>query len=291
MAFENFEQRRIETSECDINLVIGGSGPPLLLLHGYPQNHFMWHKVAPRLAESFTVIASDLRGYGDSGTPPDGDNHFGYSKRATAQDQVEMMSALGFETFMLAGHDRGGRVAHRLTLDHAARVEKLCVLDIVPTRRLFADTDQDLATAYYHWFFLIQKAPFPETMIGNNVEFYLDWLLRRWGKAEAAITTEAFDEYLRCFAKPEVLHATCEDYRAAATIDLEYDQADSDRKIECPFLALWGANAVMERRYDVVDVWREYAVDVRGKAMPSGHFIPEEVPDQTVAELTEFLGA
>ncbi len=291
MAFEGFETRRIATSACEINLVIGGSGPPLLLLHGYPQTHFMWHKVAPALAEVFTIVASDLRGYGDSDAPPDGENHAGYCKRATANDQAEVMTALGFERFMLAGHDRGGRVAHRLALDHSDRVEKLCVLDIVPTRRVFADTDQDLATAYYHWFFLIQKAPYPETLIGNDVPFYLDWLMRKWIGSGDAITEEAFAEYLRCFSKPEKLHASCEDYRAAASIDLDHDQADLDRKIACPVHALWGANAVMARRYDVVAVWQESAGTVTGKALPCGHFIPEEAPNETIAEFRKFFGS
>lgn len=290
MAFEGFENRRIETSENEINLVIGGSGPPLLLLHGYPQTHFMWHKVAPALAEQFTVVASDLRGYGDSGAPPDGENHAGYCKRATAKDQAEVMTALGFNHFMLAGHDRGGRVAHRLALDHSERVEKLCVLDIVPTRRVFEDTDQDLATAYYHWFFLIQKEPYPETMIGRDIPFYLDWIMRKWIGSGDAVTEEAFAEYVRCFSKPENLHASCEDYRAAASIDLDHDRADLDKKIACPVHALWGAKAVMERRYDVVEVWRESAAEVTGKAVPCGHFIPEEAPEETIAEFRAFFG-
>ena len=234
MAFDGFETRRIETSACGINMVVGGSGPPLLMVHGYPQTHFMWHKVAPAVAEHFTVIAPDLRGYGDSGHPPDGDNHSGYSKRAMARDLVEVMAALGFEHFNLVGHDRGGRVAHRLTLDHRDRVEKVCVLDIAPTRWVFADTDQASATAYHHWYFLIQRAPYPETMIGHDVEFYLRSMMMRWGTGDEAITAEAFAEYLRCFSKPETIHATCEDYRAAATIDLDHDAADQDTKIACP---------------------------------------------------------
>ena len=289
MAFEGFERRRVATPECEINLVLGGSGPPLLLLHGYPQTHFMWHKVAPGLAERFTVVASDLRGYGDSGHPPDGDNHAGYGKRATAADQVAAMAELGFDRFMVAGHDRGGRVAHRMALDHPGRVEKLCVLDIVPTRTVFMNTDQALATAYYHWFFLIQKEPLPETLIGGNAEFYLRWVLGRWGVAEGAITEEAFAEYLRCFAKPETIHASCEDYRAAATIDLEHDEADLERKIACPVHALWGARAVMERIFDVVASWRERAREVRGRALPCGHFLPEEAPEETLAAMAAFF--
>ena len=238
MAFDGFEPRRTETSACDINLVVGGSGPPLLMLHGYPQTHFMWHKVAPAMAEHFTVVAPDIRGYGDSGHPPDGDNHSGHSKRAMARDQAEVMAALGFERFNLVGHDRGGRVAHRLFLDHPDRVKKLSVLDIAPTRRVFADTDQQLATAYHHWFFLIQRAPYPETMNGNDVDFYLRSMMMRWGTGDDAITPEAFAEYLRCFSKPDTIHATSEDYRAVATIDLDHDAADQDTKFACPRQAL-----------------------------------------------------
>ncbi|HEX9647634.1 MAG TPA: alpha/beta hydrolase [Alphaproteobacteria bacterium] len=291
MAFESFEARRIAASGCEVNLVVGGSGPPLLLLHGYPQTHFMWHKVAPRLAEHYTVVASDLRGYGDSGRPADGDNHAGHCKRASAQDQVETMAALGFEQFMVAGHDRGARVAHRMALDHPERVAKLSVLDIVPTRRVFADVSQALATAYYHWFFLIQPAPFPETLIGNDPEYYLRWVMGRWGTAAGAITDEAFAEYLRCFARPETIHASCEDYRAAASIDLDHDAADGERRIACPVQALWGARAVMHRMYDVVAVWREYAGDVRGQAVDCGHFLPEEAPEETWRALHAFFSS
>ena len=289
MAFEGFEARRVATAECEIALAIGGSGPPLLLLHGYPQTHFMWHKVAARLAEHFTVVASDLRGYGDSGHPGDGEGHYGYSKRATAHDQVRMMEALGFARFRLAGHDRGGRVAHRLALDHPAAVERLCVLDIVPTRTVFRATDQALATAYFHWFFLIQEAPFPETLIGHDPEFYLDSLMRRWGGARAAFSDQAFAEYLRCFSRPETIHATCEDYRAGASIDLEHDEADLERRIACPMLVLWGAKGKLDRTFDVVAEWRARAGDVRGEALPCGHFLAEEAPDETLAAMLAFF--
>ena len=287
--FDGFERKTIETANATIHLVKGGRGAPVLLLHGYPQTHVMWHKIAPRLAEDFSLVIPDLRGYGDSSKPPDGENHFGYSKRATAQDQVDLMTQLGFKQFAVVGHDRGGRVAHRLALDHAERVTKLTVLDIVPTYTLYHNVNKEFATAYYHWFFLIQAAPFPETLIGNDPEFYLNSLLGRL--KPKAITPEAFAEYLRCFRDPATVHATCEDYRAAASIDLVHDEADMDRKVACPVLALWAEKGVMHRMYDVVAAWRERAVNVRGKPLPSGHFLPEEAPEETLAELRAFLSA
>jgi len=287
--FDGFERKTIETANATIHLVKGGRGAPVLLLHGYPQTHVMWHKIAPRLAEDFSLVIPDLRGYGDSSKPPDGENHFGYSKRATAQDQVDVMTQLGFKQFAVVGHDRGGRVAHRLALDHAERVTKLAVLDIVPTYTLYHNVNKEFATAYYHWFFLIQAAPFPETLIGNDPEFYLNSLLGRL--KPKAITPEAFAEYLRCFRDPATVHATCEDYRAAASIDLVHDEADMDRKVACPVLALWAEKGVMHRMYDVVAAWRERAVNVRGKPLPSGHFLPEEAPEETLAELRAFLSA
>jgi haloacetate dehalogenase len=289
--FEGFERQTIQTAGATINVFKGGSRSPVLLLHGYPQTHVMWHKVAPRLAQEFSVVVPDLRGYGDSSKPPDGENHFGHSKRATAQDQVEVMDQLGFKQFAIVGHDRGARVAHRLTLDHADRITKLAVLDIVPTHYVYHHVNKTLATAYYHWFFLIQRAPFPETLISGNPEFYLNSLLGIGRLKPQAITPEAFAEYLRCFRDPATVHATCEDYRAAATIDLIHDEADLDRKIACPVLALWGEKGFLHKNYDVLAVWRERAVDVRGKALPCGHFIPEEAPEETLTELRTFLGA
>ncbi|MDH3917647.1 MAG: alpha/beta hydrolase, partial [Rhodospirillales bacterium] len=197
--FEGFETRRIETAGAEIHLSLGGSGPPLLLLHGYPQSHVMWHKVAPALAERFTVVAADLRGYGDSSKPPGGEKHENYSKRAMARDQVEVMAALGFERFSVVGHDRGARVTHRLALDHPARVEKAAVLDICPTKTMYEQTDQAFATAYYHWFFLIQPFDLPERLIGADPDFYLERKIGAWGRTENAFGPEALAEYKRCF--------------------------------------------------------------------------------------------
>src|SRR3981081_2991281 len=286
--FPGFKKLTKKTSGATINFVTAGSGPGLLLLHGYPQSHIEWREVAPQLAQNFTVVAADLRGYGDSSKPPDGENHFGYSKRATAQDQVEVMSSLGFEKFSVVGHDRGGRVAHRMALDHPDHVTKLAVLDIVPTYKLFHNVSQQWATSSFHWFFLIQKAPFPETVISNSIEF---WLRSRFDRLpREALSKEAFSEYFRCFRDPAMIHATCEDYRAGASIDLDHDVADLDRKVSCPPLALWGEHGDMHRLYNVLDTWKERASNVSGRPVPSGHFIAEEIPDVLLAELKTFLG-
>jgi len=289
--FPGLESRRIATRGAEIACVVGGSGPPLLLLHGYPQTHAMWHRIAPRLAERFTVVCPDLRGYGDSSKPPGGDNHVNYSKRAMAADQVEVMRALGFATFRLAGHDRGGRVAHRLVLDHPAAVERVAVLDISPTRTMYGKTDKAFATAYYHWFFLIQPFDLPERLIAADPGYYLRKKTGGWGSAANIFDPRAFAEYERCFVQPETIHATCEDYRAAASIDLEHDDADvaADRKIACPLLVLWGANGVVQRCFDPLADWRAVASDVRGRALPSGHYLAEEVPEETLAELRAFF--
>jgi haloacetate dehalogenase len=234
------------------------------------------------------VVATDLRGYGDSSKPADGENHAGYSKRATARDQVELMRTLGFERFMVVGHDRGGRVAHRMALDHPEQVSRLVLLDIAPTLRMYRDTSKEFASIYFHWFFLIQPAPIPETLFAGHEDFFLrNWAFR--GMIPAVVTEAAYAEYLRCFEYPATLHATCEDYRAAATIDLEHDEADLDRKVRCPLLVLWGAQGAIARWYDVVATWQERATDVRGKALPGGHWLPEQVPDELYAELMAFL--
>ena len=288
--FEGFERKTIQTSGADIHCVIGGSGPPVLLLHGYPQTHVMWHGVAPELARSYTVVVPDLRGYGDSSKPDGGPDHAGYSKRAMARDQIEVMADLGFESFVMLGHDRGARVGHRMALDAPEKVEKLAVLDIVPTYHVFEVIDKEMAKAYYHWFFLIQPYDLPEKLIGGDPIYYLHRMLGGLGTGLDIMAPEALAEYERCFQNPAVIHASCEDYRAAASIDLVHDEADRGRnKVQCPVLALWGANGRLDKAYDVLEVWKDYARDVRGHAMPCGHFLPEERPEETTSELLAFL--
>jgi haloacetate dehalogenase len=285
---QGFEKLIITTEEGKINLVRGGQGLPILLLHGYPQTHFMWHKIAPLLAKDFTVIATDLRGYGDSFKPKGKQDHSNYSKRIIAQDQVEVMEKLGYEEFYLIGHDRGGRVAHRLCLDYPDKVKKLAVLDMVPTYYLYQTTDKEFATAYYHWFFLIQPYPFPETLIGAKKDYFLENCFKSWSRNFRAFTPEALAEYYRCFDS-DTIHGSCEDYRASATIDLEHDRQDMEQKIHCPLLALWGNQGIIGQKYNVLNIWQERALNVRGKSLNCGHFLPEEAPEETYSLLKEFL--
>jgi haloacetate dehalogenase len=287
--FPGFETRTVATAGARIRCIAGGSGPPLLLLHGYPQTHAMWHRIAPRLAEHYTVVCSDLRGYGDSSKPDGGAGHVNYSKRAMAADQVGVMRELGYTRFRLAGHDRGGRVAHRLCLDHPGAVERVAVLDISPTRIMYGRTDKDFATAYYHWFFLIQPFDLPERLIGADPIYYLHRILAGWSSGLQRFDPRALAEYERCFRDPATIHATCEDYRAAATIDLEHDAADAGEAVECPLLALWGTKGVVNRLFDPTADWKGVARDVRGKPVESGHFLAEEAPEETVAELIAFF--
>ena len=278
--FPGFKSAKVETSGATINVVSGGQGPPLLLLHGAPQSLATWHKVTPQLAKEFTVIAADLRGYGDSSKPADGQNHSNYSKRAMALDGVEVMKHFGFDRFAVVGHDRGGRVAHRMALDHADKLTRVAVLDIVPTYKLYHNVTREFATAYYHWFFFIQRAPFPETLLNNSIDFYM-------GRG----ISEAHAEYVRCFKNPATVHAMCEDYRAGASIDLEHDEADMNRKVACPLLTLWAERGAMGQMYDVLAVWRERASNVTGKGLPGGHSLQEDKPDETLTELLPFLRA
>jgi haloacetate dehalogenase len=283
-------RRRVPTGGATINVRVLGEGPPVLLLHGYPQTHAMWHAVAPRLAERHTVVAADLRGYGDSDKPPGDPAHAAYAKRTMARDQVEMMDALGFTRFAVCGHDRGGRVGHRMALDHPDRVERLAVLDIVPTAHVFATTDQALATAYYHWFFLIQPDGLPERMIGHDPGWYLRETLRRWAAPGFAFDPAALAEYVRCFSAPEAVHAACEDYRAAASVDLAHDAADPGARIRCPLLVLWGERGAMHRIYDVAATWAPRAAGpVTARSLDCGHFLAEEAPEATGAALLGFL--
>ncbi|MEK9969322.1 MAG: alpha/beta hydrolase [Ferrovibrio sp.] len=291
MLFPGFEQKRVAGEGAEINLRIGGKGPALLLLHGYPQTHVMWHTIAPRLAENYTVVCPDLRGYGDSAKPPTTPDHAPYSFRAMAADMAAVMTKLGFDQFYLAGHDRGGRVSHRLTLDHQPRVKKVAVLDIVPTLYLYENVNQQVATGYYHWFYLIQPEPMPEKMIGADPEFYFRKKTGQWSGAGHAFDPEAMKEYLRCF-QGETIHTTCEDYRAAASIDLVHDRADRDagKRVTCPMLVLWGSKGLMDKAYDVLGAWRDrVSGPLSGHAVNSGHFLPEDAPEETYAALRKFF--
>ena len=291
--FEGFETRRAKANGVKIHYRKGGEGQPLLLLHGYPQTHVMWHKIAPGLAQRFTVVASDLRGYGDSEKPPAGQENVGYAKRTLAQDQVELMAGLGFDSFFLVGHDRGSRVAHRMVLDHPDRVERVVMLDTIPVDTAFENVNADLATAWFHWFFMRRPEPFPETMIGSNVEFYMRHLMGSWSVIPDAFTDEAWAEYLRCFEKPETIHASCEEYRAI-TLDLKHHAADRHKKIKCPLLALWGGSRHTHPGWSTnvvepLSAWRERCEDVRGRPLDCGHFLPEEKPEETLQEILSFL--
>jgi haloacetate dehalogenase len=283
--FPDFQRKRMRVSGATINLVSGGEGPPLLLLHGYPETHAMWHRMAPALARDYSVVCPDLRGYGDSSKPKGLPDHSNYAKRAMAQDMVEVMEKLGHRVFHLAGHDRGARVAHRLARDHGRRVKTLTVLDIAPTLKMYQSTNMAFASAYYHWFFLIQKPPLPERLLAGQVPGYV---LGRLGRG-TRFAPAAMREYQRAFRDPRCIHATCEDYRASATIDLEHDRKDLRKKLRMPVLVLWGKRGVIERFFDPLRDWREVARDVSGRALACGHFIPEEAPRETLRELGRFL--
>lgn len=293
--FNGFERASVELDGITIHYrksaAAGDAKPGLLLLHGHPQTHVIWHKIAESLAQRFTVVCADLRGYGDSGKPEAVPGHGNYSKRAMAADMVRLMEHLGFQEFSLVGHDRGGRVAHRLAADHPQCVRKLVVLDVAPTLAMYEQTSMAFAQAYYHWFFLIQPAPFPETLLGADPEFYLLKTIGGRSAGLAPFAAEALEEYKRCIRLPGTIHGICEDYRAAATIDLEHDRADiaAGKKLAMPMLALWGAHGVIEKCFKPLDEWRKLASDVRGHALPCGHYIPEEAPDLLLNELLTFL--
>ncbi|MBY4946213.1 alpha/beta hydrolase [Cupriavidus respiraculi] len=289
--FEGFETRRVRCGDVTIHARVGGQGPGLLLLHGHPQTHVIWHKVAGTLARHFTVVAADLRGYGDSDKPAGDPDHANYSKRTMARDQVALMEALGFERFGVLAHDRGARVAHRLAVDHPGRVERLVTLDIAPTLAMYEQTSLAFALAYYHWFFLIRPAPVPETLIEADPELYLRSTMGGRSAGMAPFTDAALAECLRCLKSPGAAHGLCEDYRASATIDLEHDRADlaAGRQVECEMLALWGEQGAVGKCFAPLEEWRKVARRVRGRALPCGHYIAEEMPERLLEEALPFL--
>lgn len=288
--FAGFEQRRLDIDGVELNCRVGGQGPALLLLHGHPQTHVMWHRVAPRLAERFTLVAADLRGYGDSAKPEAGAE--AYSKRTLARDNVELMRRLGHERFAVLAHDRGARVAHRLALDHPAAVEQMMLLDIAPTLAMYRQTDEAFARAYWHWFFLIRPAPLPERLIEADPEGYLKGVMGTRSAGLAPFPPEVLAEYLRCLSLPGTARGICEDYRASAGIDLAHDQADLDagRRLELPLRLLWGAEGTVGRCFDPLAEWRQVATQVSGRALPGGHYLAEELPDLVVEQALAFFG-
>ncbi len=290
--FPHFRTLQVETDPTiTINAIVGGSGPPLLLLHGHPQTHAIWHRVAPRLAEHFTVVACDLRGYGESSKPQGAPDHANYSKRAMAADMVAVMQSLGFATFRVLAHDRGARVAHRLALDHPQAVERMALLDIAPTLAMYEQTSDTFARAYWHWFFLIQPAPLPERLIEADPAAYVRDVMGKRSAGLAPFDPRALAEYQRCLALPGAAHGICEDYRAAATIDLEHDRVDRDggNRLALPLMVLWGEQGVVGRCFDPLAEWQRVASDVQGGALPCGHYIAEEAPDMLLERVLPFL--
>ncbi|WP_341520170.1 alpha/beta hydrolase [Pseudomonas sp. G.S.17] len=289
--FTGFHKDTRQVNGVEISYRKGGEGPGLLLLHGHPQTHVIWHKIAEQLALEFTVIAADLRGYGDSSKPPANEGHSNYSKREMARDGVELMQALGFDEFSILAHDRGARVAHRLALDHPQAVQRMVLLDIAPTLSMYAQTNEAFARAYWHWFFLIRPAPLPESLIEGNPEMYLRSVMGSRSAGLKPFTDEAFAEYLRCLQLPGAARGICEDYRAAATIDLEHDRADiaANNHLRLPLLVMWGAEGTVGRCFDPLKEWQQVATDVRGKALPAGHYIAEEAPELLLAEVLPFF--
>jgi len=277
-----FRNERIKTSGAEINAVIGGAGPPVLLFHGAPQSLITWRLIAPELAKDFTLVMCDLRGYGDSSKPPDGERHSNYSKRPMAQDGVDVMEHLGYREFFMVGHDRGGRVGRRMALDHPDRVRKLVVMDIVPAHYLYSHVTIEFVQAYFHWFNYLRPAPGPE----NELKAANDAQLAR-------ATSDVQREYLRTMTNPATIHAMCEDYRASASIDLGYDEADrkAGKKIQCPLLTLWAATGAMGKLYDVLNIWKDEGVNVTGKGLPGNHSLQESAPKETLAEIQQFLKA
>jgi haloacetate dehalogenase len=288
--FDDFERKMVSVAGMQIACAVGGSGPPVLMLHGFPQNLAMWARVAPALAKHFTVVCADLRGYGDSAKPkclPDRSN---YAFRALAADQIGLMRHLGFERFHVIGHDRGGRTAHRMALDHPDAVLTLTVMDIVPTYAMLMDTNRHVAGAYWHWYFLSQPEPFPERLIGNDPDFFYETCLVGWGASKISdFDPELLAAYRRSWRDPAMIHGSCSDYRAAASIDLEHDAADIDRKVACPTLAFYGASGVMARLFDLPLEWRKRCARVVDATLPGGHFFVDQFPAETARTLLGFL--
>lgn len=293
--FKHHTLHRIAANGITINARVSDerSKPPLLLLHGHPQTHLIWHKVEPELSKHFSLVAADLRGYGDSDKPPSDAsvNHAPYSKRVMANDMVAVMASLGFERFKVLAHDRGARVTHRMLVDHADSVERATLLDIAPTLAMYEQTDMEFARAYFHWFFLIQREPMPERMIEADPEFFIEKMMGNRHAGLSAFTPEVLAEYRRCIRLPGIAHSICEDYRAAATIDLVHDRADREagRKVTQPLQVLWGANGVIEKCFKPLVDWQRVAINVRGGSVPCGHYIPEEAPEALLAAALPFL--
>lgn len=291
--FTGFESKDVRVNGITVRCRIGGKGPGLLLLHGHPQTHVIWHRVAVPLASRFTVVAADLRGYGDSQKPPVSPGAALYSKREMGRDQVELMQSIGFNRFSVLAHDRGARVAHRMAADHPDVVDRMMLLDIAPTLAMYEQTNEAFARAYWHWFFLIRPAPLPESLIEANPRQYLESVMGSRSAGLKPFTEAAFAEYLRCLALPGTATGMCEDYRASAGIDLEHDRADRSNgvKVTCPIRVLWGEQGVVAKCFSPLDEWQKVATNVSGKALPCGHYIPEELPDQLLEEALAFFSS
>jgi haloacetate dehalogenase len=288
--FDGFQRGKARVGEVEINYAASGKGPPVLLLHGYPQNHVMWARVAPLLARKFSVVCADLRGYGDSSKPKANADSSNYSFRAMAVDQVGLMRSLGHAQFHVVGHDRGGRTGHRMALDHPQTVRSLAVLDIVPTYAMFTDIDRQRAKGYWHWYFLSQPAPFPEHMIGKDPDFFFETCLVGWGATRVEdFEPEMLADYRRCWHDPEMIHGSCSDYRAGSTVDMEHDTADLASKVECTTLAFWGSNGMMHKLFDIEAEWRKRCANVRAASLPGGHFFVDLLPEETARVLENFL--
>jgi len=290
-AIEKYFERETSKGLIRIAYACSGEGPPLVLLHGFPQSKVIWERVLPALTQKFTVITPDLRGYGKSSKPKGEPNHANYSKREMAQDVVELMRHLGYESFYLVGHDRGGRVSHRLAADHPEAVKKLMVLDISPTLKMYEQTSMEFAAGYWHWFFLIQPYPIPETLIGSNPAFTIENFMGKRHPGKEIFSKENWQSYIEGCQNPDSLHGMCEDYRAASTIDLEHDRLDRQvgKKLSMPLRVLWGKHGLVNRCFDPLNDWREVAMDVSGGPVESGHYIPEEIPEELTKEILEFM--